>query len=61
MWRARGRCCLQPAAAAAVAHGWCESPVRVHLPGGTVTVDIREGRAILSGRVVEVAVGETVS
>ena len=49
------------AAAAAVAHGWCESPVRVHLPGGTVTVDIREGRAILSGRVVEVAVGETVS
>ena len=49
------------AAAAAVTHGWCESPVRVHLPGGTVTVDIREGRAILSGPVVEIAVGETVS
>ncbi len=49
------------AAAAAVTHGWCESPVHVHLPGGTVTVDIREGRAILSGPVVEIAVGETVS
>ena len=49
------------AAAAAVTHGWCESPVRVHLPGGTVTVDIREGRAILSGPVAEIAVGETVS
>jgi diaminopimelate epimerase len=49
------------AAAAAVTHGWCESPVRVHLPGGTVTVDIREGRAILSGPVVEIAVGETVA
>ena len=31
------------AAAAAVTHGWCENPVRVHLPGGTLTVDIREG------------------
>jgi diaminopimelate epimerase len=49
------------AAAAAVTHGWCESPVRVHLPGGTVTVDVREGRAILSGPVAEIAVGETVS
>jgi len=48
------------AAAAAVVHGWCESPVRVHLPGGTLTVDIREGRAILSGPVAEVFRGETV-
>jgi diaminopimelate epimerase len=48
------------AAAAAVVHGWCESPVRVHLPGGTLTVDMREGRAILSGPVVEVFRGETV-
>ena len=38
------------AAAAAVTHGWCESPLRVHLPGGTLSVDIREGRAILTGR-----------
>jgi diaminopimelate epimerase len=47
-------------AAAAVAHGWCEAPVRVHLPGGTLNVDIREGRAILTGPVVEVFRGETV-
>ena len=47
------------AAAASVTHGWCESPVRVHLPGGTLVVDIREGRAILSGPVVEIFSGET--
>jgi diaminopimelate epimerase len=47
------------AVAAAVVHGWCESPVRVHLPGGTLTVDIREGRAILSGPAVEIFRGET--
>jgi diaminopimelate epimerase len=47
------------AAAAAVTHGWCESPVRVHLPGGTLTVDIREGRAVLSGPVTEIFRGET--
>ena len=47
-------------AAAAVVHGWCETPVRVHLPGGTLDVDIREGRAILSGPVVEIFRGETV-
>jgi diaminopimelate epimerase len=47
------------AAAAAVTHGWCESPVRVHLPGGTLTVDIREGRAIVSGPAVEIFRGET--
>ena len=46
------------AAAAAVAHGWSETPVRVHLPGGTLTVDIREGRAILSGPVAEIFRGE---
>ena len=49
------------AAAAAVVHGWCESPVRVHLPGGTLTVDIRENRAILSGPVTEILRGETAS
>jgi diaminopimelate epimerase len=47
------------AAAAAVTHGWCESPVRVHLPGGTLTVDIREGRAVVSGPAVEIFHGET--
>ena len=48
------------AAAAAVTHGWSASPVRVHLPGGTLHVDIREGRAVLSGPVVEIFRGETV-
>lgn len=48
------------AAAAAVTHGWCESPVRVHLPGGTLSVDIREGRAILTGPAAEIFRGETV-
>jgi diaminopimelate epimerase len=48
------------AAAVAVTHGWSASPVRVHLPGGTLNVDIREGRAILSGPVVEILRGETV-
>jgi diaminopimelate epimerase len=48
------------AAAAAVVHGWCETPVRVHLPGGMLTVDVREGRAILTGPVTEVFRGETV-
>jgi len=28
------------AAAAAVANGWCESPVRVHLPGGELLVEL---------------------
>jgi diaminopimelate epimerase len=49
------------AASAAVVHGWCASPVRVHLPGGVLTVDVREGRAILSGPVVEVFRGELVT
>jgi diaminopimelate epimerase len=49
------------AAAAAVVQGWCESPVRVHLPGGTLRVDLREGRAILSGPVAETVRGETVN
>ena len=49
------------AAAAAVVHGWCESPVRVHLPGGTLEVDIREGRAIVNGPVVEIFRGETIT
>ncbi len=48
------------AAAAAVTHGWCESPVRLRLPGGTLVVDLREGRAVLSGPVAEVFRGETV-
>jgi diaminopimelate epimerase len=48
------------AAAAAVVHGWCRSPVRVHLPGGVLVVDLRDGHAILSGPAVEIFRGETV-
>jgi diaminopimelate epimerase len=47
-------------AAAAVAHGWCSTPVCVHLPGGPLEVDIREGRAVLRGPAVEIFRGETV-
>jgi diaminopimelate epimerase len=43
------------AAAAAVARGWCESPVNVHLPGGTLVVELAGGEARLTGPVVELA------
>jgi diaminopimelate epimerase len=44
------------AAAAAVANGWCESPVRVHLPGGDLLVELDENRqARLIGPAVELA------
>ena len=33
------------AAAAAVANGWCESPVTVHLAGGDLLVELEDGRA----------------
>jgi diaminopimelate epimerase len=42
------------AAAAAVAHGWCESPVNVHLPGGDLVVELDAGNARLIGPVQEV-------
>jgi len=48
------------AAAAAQAHGWSDCPISVRLPGGTVTVDVRENRVVLSGPVAEIARGETV-
>jgi diaminopimelate epimerase len=44
------------AAAAAIANGWCESPVSVHLAGGDLLVEIDEqGEARLTGPVVELA------
>jgi diaminopimelate epimerase len=49
------------AAAAAVVHGWCTSPVKVHLSGGTLVVDVREGRAVLSGPAAEIFRGEIAS
>jgi diaminopimelate epimerase len=49
------------AAAAGIVHGWCDSPVRVHLPGGTLTVELREGRAILTGPAEEICRGEFIA
>jgi diaminopimelate epimerase len=43
------------AAAAAVANGWCESPVHVHLPGGDLFVELDSaGRARLTGPAEEI-------
>jgi diaminopimelate epimerase len=43
------------AAAAAVANGWCESPVHVHLPGGALLVELDEhGGARLTGPAEEI-------
>lgn len=43
------------AAAAAVANGWCESPITVHLAGGDLTVEIEaDGRARLTGPAQEI-------
>ena len=48
------------AAAVAIARGWCDSPVTVHLPGGTLEVRIAEGCASLTGPAERVASGSTV-
>jgi diaminopimelate epimerase len=43
------------AAAAAVANGWCESPVSVHLPGGDLFVELdAQGGARLTGPAEEI-------
>jgi diaminopimelate epimerase len=43
------------AAAAAVANGWCESPVQVHLPGGDLLVELDDERhARLTGPAEEI-------
>jgi diaminopimelate epimerase len=44
------------AAAAAVANGWCESPVNVHLPGGVLLVELDDQRrARLTGPAEEIS------
>jgi diaminopimelate epimerase len=43
------------AAAAAIARGWCTSPVTVHLPGGELHVEVADGEARLTGPAVELA------
>lgn len=44
-------------AAVAVAQGWCESPVTVHMPGGDLVVTLENGRATLTGPAEEICTG----
>ena len=46
-------------AAAATAHGWCESPVTVRMPGGELVVRLDDGGASLVGPAELVCTGET--
>src|SRR4051794_6616339 len=46
------------ASAAAVANGWCESPVTVHLAGGDLLVDLHDGEAPLTGPAEEICAVE---
>ena len=42
------------ASGAAVANGWCESPVTVHLAGGDLRVQLEDGHAVLTGPAEEI-------
>jgi diaminopimelate epimerase len=42
------------ASAAAVANGWCASPVTVHLAGGDLRVELADGQARLTGPAEEI-------
>jgi diaminopimelate epimerase len=46
------------ASAAAVANGWCESPVTVHLSGGDLLVELVGGQARLTGPAQEICLVE---
>jgi diaminopimelate epimerase len=46
------------ASAAAVANGWCESPVTVHLEGGDLLVELADGNARLTGPAEEICLVE---
>jgi diaminopimelate epimerase len=46
------------ASAAAVANGWCESPVTVHLAGGDLRVELDGGEATLTGPAEEICTVE---
>jgi diaminopimelate epimerase len=46
------------ASAAAVANGWCESPVTVRLAGGNLQVELAGGRARLTGPAEEICLVE---
>ena len=46
-------------ASAAIANGWCESPVTVQMPGGELRVELdEENRLTLVGPAEEICVGE---
>jgi diaminopimelate epimerase len=45
------------AAAAAIANGWCESPITVRQPGGELLVTVEDGRATLTGPVERIEPG----
>ncbi len=46
-------------AAAAIANGWCETPVAVRMPGGTLTVELdHDNRLTLVGPAEEICEGE---
>ena len=46
-------------ASAAIANGWCESPVTVRMPGGELHVELDEGnRLTLVGPAEEICAGE---
>ena len=46
-------------AAAAVARGWCDSPVRVVMPGGELQVAVSGSSAVLTGPAEEICAGTT--
>jgi diaminopimelate epimerase len=46
-------------AAAAVARGWCTSPVRVAMPGGELLVAVSEEGVVLTGPAEEICAGTT--
>jgi diaminopimelate epimerase len=46
------------ASAAAVANGWCESPITVHLAGGDLRVEVEDGHARLTGPAEEICLVE---
>jgi diaminopimelate epimerase len=46
-------------AAAAVARGWSDSPVRIAMPGGELVVTIEGGGATLEGPAEQICAGET--
>jgi diaminopimelate epimerase len=46
------------AGAVCVANGWCESPLTVHLAGGDLLVELRDGEATLTGPAEEICTVE---